>query len=147
MARLVAILLIPRIDGYHLPCKSINFNGGNLWFRLPDKVEAKFSKGRLGRYKPGVAVHCFLKRSKIDYDFRLPYNVVDFVITQKDLELLQKALDKSDELTAELRQWPGWGGERPFLSQKLAYWIPAPPPNPHEILEKILKREVAPKNA
>ena len=121
-------MLIPRLNGYHMPCQMINFDGGKIWFKLPDKVEAHFAKGsdgkvRLGKYKPGVAVHLLLRRSKIDRDFQLPWNVVDFIITKEDLELLLNALEKSDELTADLLGKPGWGGKRPYASTKLHHYM------------------------
>ena len=57
----------------------------------------------------GYGVMVFLEPSPIDKDFEA--NV--WVPSAKELEQIQRALDKSDELTHDLLG-RGWGGARPF---------------------------------
>ena len=57
----------------------------------------------------GYGVMVILEPSQIDLDFGVPV----WVPSQDELEQIQKALRKSDELTHELLGH-GWAGRRPF---------------------------------
>ena len=101
--RLRAVVLILRKDGlFHLDETRIvkSFDGWNGFGNR--KVKAVYPRA-------GYGVALILKPSQVDEDFGVP----TLFLSQEELDAIQEAMHRSDELTHRLLG-RGWGGKRPY---------------------------------
>jgi len=94
-----------RKDGFHHTGEAIIYRsyGGFKGFPYP-RVPSAYRNSC-----PGYSVALVLRPSKADKDFGVPI----LFLSADELEVIQRALDKSDELTHQLLG-RGWGGKRPY---------------------------------
>jgi len=103
--RLRAIVLILRKNGYfHLGETRIvrSYDGWNGFGNR--KVKAAYPRA-------GYGVALILKPSQVDEDFGVP----TLFLTQEQLEAIQEAMEKSDELTYRLLGRGWFHGKRPYF--------------------------------
>jgi len=103
--RLRAVVLILRKDGlFHLDEARIvrSYDGWNGFGNR--KVKAVYPRA-------GYGVALILKPSQVDEDFGVP----TLFLTQEQLEAIQEAMEKSDELTYRLLGRGWFHGKRPYF--------------------------------
>jgi len=106
--RLRAVVIILRKDQvFHTAKAIIHRNKGFRGFTL-DQVPAYYRKNNP---VDGYAVALILAPSPADQDFKVPI----LFMSERELQIIREALDKSDELTHKLLN-RGWTeGPRPFV--------------------------------
>ena len=103
--RLRAVVLILRKEGlFHLDEARIvrSYDGWNGFGNR--KVKAAYPRA-------GYGVALILKPSQVDEDFGVP----TLFLTQEQLEAIQEAMEKSDELTYRLLGRGWFHGKRPYF--------------------------------
>jgi len=101
------VVIVLRKDGFFHTGQAITFRSYDGFTGFPfQRVPAYY---RRNNPCPGYAVALVLKPSQADRDFGVPI----LFLSADELEVIQRALDKSDELTHQLLG-RGWGGKRPF---------------------------------
>jgi len=101
--RLRAVVIVLRKNGYFHTGQAITFRSYDGFTGFPYQRVPAVRRGN------GWGVALVLRPSQVDRDFGVPV----LFLEADEIEVIQKALDKSDELTHQLLG-RGWGGKRPF---------------------------------
>jgi len=115
--KLVAVVIIMRKDQvFHLDQAIVTRRFAAFKGFPKTKVQAAY---RRNNPIDGYGVALVLQPSQVDEDFGVP----TLFLTQEHLEVIQQALDKSDELTAKLLNRQSWKGKRPYASRFLYHYM------------------------